>query len=625
MTWVHLPNLASSLATEASRWVLDSLAYQSRPCATSKSTPTANKSSRPESQTATWTMLPFGTTSQPSTGDPGVDTWIWLLAVSRANLIPWRENESAVLINAISGRTPLESFGKLDHLSCSLKMSLESSPKPTSQEGYLAGLIDGEGTISIWGKSGKQYYPCIQVGMSEKALPMLRSLCETYGGNVRQFRLATSAWNAGWIWSIFGAEAEAILLKIHSSLRLKQPHATLALRLFALIASLEAPTGKRKRWTPEAREHAAVLAIMMKELNKKGPEAVSEMVKNHPILDCNNIWVTPQLDFLGTAEPWSGSFPKQGMTVSGTAYRLRKREHPTNGNGGGYWPTPRSSSGGGNRNSGPNSPYRPALAQVVTLWPTPRAGKTTDETEESWLARQAAGKVSTPPLTLAVKMWPTPGTQESTGGPGNAEHMKQQGHQVKLKDAVGGQLNPTWVGALIGLPHDWTSLSPMSVLEYNKWFMWFTDEILPSLQQAAGEEAIQREAGRQRSVPEPPPLQSEMREYSGHIDEAWLQLEGQEASQSGLRGVSRDSQVDSPPHQPGHHQQRPIEYPDPVQVVPRLLPQHGRQAWQDGSWEDGIPRVATGVAHRVDRLKALGNGIVPAVVAKFLRGNLGRV
>ena len=47
------------------------------------------------------------------------------------------------------------------------------------------------------------------------------------------------------------------------------------------------------------------------------------------------------------------------------------------------------------------------------------------------------------------------------------------------------------------------------------------------------------------------------------------------------------------------------------------------QAQLDGTWwleERGLPRIATGVPDRVNRLKCLGNGIVPASLALFLRG-----
>jgi hypothetical protein len=46
------------------------------------------------------------------------------------------------------------------------------------------------------------------------------------------------------------------------------------------------------------------------------------------------------------------------------------------------------------------------------------------------------------------------------------------------------------------------------------------------------------------------------------------------------------------------------------------------QAQLDGTWwqeERGLPRVATGIKDRVNRLKCLGNGIVPASLALFLR------
>ena len=45
------------------------------------------------------------------------------------------------------------------------------------------------------------------------------------------------------------------------------------------------------------------------------------------------------------------------------------------------------------------------------------------------------------------------------------------------------------------------------------------------------------------------------------------------------------------------------------------------QAQLAGTWwleERGLPRIATGIPDRVNRLKCLGNGIVPACLARFL-------
>lgn len=41
-------------------------------------------------------------------------------------------------------------------------------------------------------------------------------------------------------------------------------------------------------------------------------------------------------------------------------------------------------------------------------------------------------------------------------------------------------------------------------------------------------------------------------------------------------------------------------------------------AWMDG-WEDGIPRLTTGVPKRVDRLRGLGNSIVPQIAEMLFR------
>ncbi len=50
------------------------------------------------------------------------------------------------------------------------------------------------------------------------------------------------------------------------------------------------------------------------------------------------------------------------------------------------------------------------------MWPTPRAGKPTSEDPETWMKRQKAGKVATPPLGMLARLWPSPSAQQAGEG-----------------------------------------------------------------------------------------------------------------------------------------------------------------------------------------------------------------
>ncbi len=175
----------------------------------------------------------------------------------------------------------------------------------------------------------------------------------------------------------------------------------------------------------------------------------------------------PSGDYLAT-------WPRAGMTRSGIVYQLVPLAPLTGGIGCGWWRTPAAQEPGwkhievvdkdGNPPTHPNQRFydkktgrvvQQGLTQQVRMWPTPRAGKTTSETEENFRKRYAEGKQSTPPLALAVKMLPTPRAIY-----GEHPGMKDSSHLTGVANkGIGGQLNPTWVEWLMGWPLGWTDLN----------------------------------------------------------------------------------------------------------------------------------------------------------------------
>jgi len=178
------------------------------------------------------------------------------------------------------------------------------------------------------------------------------------------------------------------------------------------------------------------------------PEKVLASPEQGPVFGTNTLgslasydpatssWRTSQRSLLEEWEPFSATFPRSGMTRSGTLFELRTLVPHTGENGYGLWPTPRVSDirdgrtlNAQGRRVSASGVYGANLADIVKMWPTP--------TSRDW-------KDVTDPRTWNC-------TEDR-------DRFDQLGRAV-FKDGTatgGGALNPTWVEWLMGFPLGWT-------------------------------------------------------------------------------------------------------------------------------------------------------------------------
>jgi len=159
-----------------------------------------------------------------------------------------------------------------------------------------------------------------------------------------------------------------------------------------------------------------------------------------------------QVTLDGFLEEYSETWPRAGMTRSGTAYRLPPLAPLTDATECGLWRTPSATeaNGGGvpgdRQLAGGHSMRLRDQIKAPSLWPTPRASEASknpnDKNRES------------PCLSWVVRnMWPTPTTQDASNNAGSSQYDR---NSLPLNAAVGGALNPTWVEWLMGYPLGWT-------------------------------------------------------------------------------------------------------------------------------------------------------------------------
>jgi len=281
------------------------------------------------------------------------------------------------------------------------------------------------------------------------------------------------------------------------------------------------------------------------------------------------------------------------------------------------WPTPMAKDG---THSGLNHVFRrgnPTLAGAVGNWPTPTVCGNYN--------RKGASKTSGDGLATAVGICPTPRTHGMCGGSGTWKQLKDVTENIdearKMGAGNGGQLNPAWVEKLMGWPMGWTDLSPLSHIEFCFWYIQGGEneengnhETLRLLRTGNVAQEVRQAVGGHVEIYEAAFLLAELCEHAKHPDEGRIFKACTQILREELQRVREYDKVVRAPHRPECYQQFCGKHPNAMQTMSRHLARYGKAAWQDGSWENAIPRTAITVKNRKDKLKALGNGQVPAVV-----------
>jgi len=334
-------------------------------------------------------------------------------------------------------------------------------------------------------------------------------------------------------------------------------------------------------------------------------------------------WKMSQVSFLEMIDghpmqaPWSDSFPKSGTMRSGVLYPQRTLAHPTNENGGGVsplrWMTPNTMDGMAPKSqealaheythrkgrSNPNNLRdQMAVEEGQRMWPTPSSMPRGPHTGRDHDGLQTVSKTTGTrfgmTLETAIKHWPTP---RVSGQEGYDTRAARKGHDMAmsyLESAVEYHENQAnWPTPTASDHKGWSPGHKRADIPNNRLDFRVESEAhnknwpTPS----ANEDAAGRPEGNmQKMLGNHPDVRGQ---GEGTLNPLWV---------TWLMGL-------------------PVGW---VSLAPLSIEEY--QEWlvdmTAGTWwntERDIPRVGQSIPRRVDMLKALGNGIVPEVVAEFLK------
>lgn len=199
---------------------------------------------------------------------------------------------------------------------------------------YVAGLIDGEGCLSLMERTNEEcsrrsFSFRLSVEMSNKARELLLLCQSRLGGNIHSRTKRSATHQDQTSWSMSTREALPLLEALLPHMIVKREQCRLCISACRLI--LEKPKG--------FEENLSILKQLMHELNKTGPQTKLRSGWVARIVD--GAWLSRQGDLLeatGLAR-FSGPWPRAGYMQNGAVYPLPELVSPIGGTGSGLLPT----------------------------------------------------------------------------------------------------------------------------------------------------------------------------------------------------------------------------------------------------------------------------------------------
>jgi len=328
-------------------------------------------------------------------------------------------------------------------------------------------------------------------------------------------------------------------------------------------------------------------------------------------------WRTSQVCLLpAISDEYTQTWPKQGIMLDGVCWELMIVEPHTGERDGGYLPTANA----WDVKRGPGKEYNPkskcqsdrTLTTYVKkgMWPTP----STQEIEHPEMDITFTGRRKTKngkdshSIGLADRVkWSTPQQRDWKGKSQRANFQEE--NRDALPNVIGGQLNPDFVEWLMGWQKGWSNAKGIN----EGWIPISCKEITKGLL---------REMWNDREFEHTPQGREFKKQFSRKYPDVVCQLSYDTSLGKWQNKATDNSKVLYNLWQAFFSLGIVRNSQDTIKETWQSLSCEEKgwiaMATIQGIWHSewpNIPRVASGIKDRVNRLKAIGNGQVPTVVA----------